>query len=261
MQGLQSARESFQKTEAEFALYKTFQGKKQAKQSPERSVEPGQGELLSLCEKMRFDSREEIEQAFGSMDKYVAEHAVEDGELAFLFSSIIYRMYQKMSVSDPEDKNIFYHAPSKIIAQVMTAPYEKRIVRLKEKILEIREEIDRSQNNSTGKISRKAKKYIEEHYADENLNLCEVAHHVNLSVSYFSVIFKREEGESFSEYLTRLRLEKAQELLLFSDYRSYEIAIMVGYANATYFSTMFKRKYGVSPTDFRKLKQTGELEK
>lgn len=95
-----------------------------------------------------------------------------------------------------------------------------------------------------------AKEYIMENY-NKMLNLDEVSYYVNISPYYFSKIFKEETGENFIEYLTNIRIEKAKELLNHSDYSMKEIGVMVGYADPNYFSRTFKKKVGVTPTEYR----------
>ena len=103
-------------------------------------------------------------------------------------------------------------------------------------------------------IIEKAKEFIKANYANNELSLESLAGHVNMSACYFSVIFKQEVGETFIDYLTRARIEKAGELLMTTHYKSYEISYMVGYDNPTYFSTAFKKYTGTSPTEFRSSK-------
>ncbi len=98
---------------------------------------------------------------------------------------------------------------------------------------------------------QKAKEYIEKNYMKKNLALQDVAQHLFLSVAYFSVLFKRETESTFLAYLTRVRMEKAKEMLLTNAYSIYNISEAVGYDNPTYFSTLFKRYYGMSPRDFK----------
>lgn len=100
-------------------------------------------------------------------------------------------------------------------------------------------------------IIKKAKEFIEENYVDPSLSLSTVAEKVNMSMSHFSFIFKQETGETFIEYLTNLRINKAKELLLNSDLKNVEIATKVGYNEPHYFSYIFKRKTGMSPQEFR----------
>ena len=101
-----------------------------------------------------------------------------------------------------------------------------------------------------------AKAYIQEHYSNAKLSLDIVASAVGISPTYLSALFKQNAEESFVSYLTRTRLWHAQRLLQTGDYRSYEVAYMCGYDNATYFSTIFKRYTGISPSVYRKQRQS-----
>ncbi|MGN1140899.1 MAG: response regulator [Oliverpabstia sp.] len=96
------------------------------------------------------------------------------------------------------------------------------------------------------RIILEAKKYIRSHYASA-LSLNFMADYLGLSPNYFSKIFKKYTGTGFVDYLTDLRLKKAEELLKSGKYKIYEISSLVGYENSTYFSRIFKKKYGYSP--------------
>ena len=80
-----------------------------------------------------------------------------------------------------------------------------------------------------------------------NTNL--LARRLNVSPSYFGKLFKSYTGSSMSEYLTKLRIEKAHNLLLLNTEKDIsQIAAEVGYSNSGYFATVFKKYYGVSPS-------------
>lgn len=93
--------------------------------------------------------------------------------------------------------------------------------------------------------------YIYENYA-EDITLGELADKVHISRNYLSDIFKSMVGDTFNNYLTRVRLEKAKELLLERNMLVYEVASQVGYKNVPYFSTLFKKYIGINPTDLTK---------
>ena len=86
---------------------------------------------------------------------------------------------------------------------------------------------------------------------DADISLNAVAAQVNLSASHFSLLFGREVGEPFVEYLTRIRIEKARELLRTTRLNANEISYEVGYNNPRYFYSVFKKVAGCSPTEFR----------
>ena len=96
-----------------------------------------------------------------------------------------------------------------------------------------------------------AKEYIEHHYADPDLSLNEVAARANLSASHFSAVFSQETRQTFKEYLTEIRINKAKELLRMTRLRSADIADQVGYNDPHYFSSVFKKHTGLSPIEFR----------
>lgn len=93
--------------------------------------------------------------------------------------------------------------------------------------------------------------YIHEHYA-EDLTLAELSEKLYISRNHLSIIFKNMTGETFNNYLTRVRIEKARELLLQRTMLVYEVAERVGYKNVPYFSTLFKKITGMNPTDLIK---------
>ncbi len=108
------------------------------------------------------------------------------------------------------------------------------------------------QRNSIGRQAVvKAKEFIESNYASE-ISLKEVAEAVFLNPSYFSQLFKETTGENFINYLTKIRIEKAMELLKQSDIKVYEVAQAVGYTDQAYFSRIFKQVVGLNPADYRR---------
>lgn len=93
--------------------------------------------------------------------------------------------------------------------------------------------------------------FIHDNY-NQDLSLKQVAHHINLSTNYFSLLFKNELEMNYSDYLNDLRIDKAKQLLMKTNLKSYEIAEKVGYHDNTYFSKVFKRYMGMNTSDFRK---------
>lgn len=99
--------------------------------------------------------------------------------------------------------------------------------------------------------TRKALAYLHAHYADLDLNMRGVAAYVALSGSHFCTVFSQEVGLTFTEYLTRLRIDQAKELLRASDMKMQEVAAQVGFSDRHYFSYLFKRVTGQSPSQYR----------
>ena len=106
------------------------------------------------------------------------------------------------------------------------------------------------QQNSEPPVITKAKAFIQEHHADD-LSLGEVAKAMNTSTFYFCKIFKKATGINFTDYLSRVRIEKAKNLLLNPNLRISEIAFEVGFQSLTHFNRVFKKVVGQSPTEYR----------
>ncbi|WP_248926818.1 helix-turn-helix domain-containing protein [Paenibacillus hamazuiensis] len=93
--------------------------------------------------------------------------------------------------------------------------------------------------------------YIREHYGEE-ITLQEMADRHYMSESHFSRLFKQQVGTSFLEYLTTVRVEKAKELLMNPKLKIYEVSVRVGYQDSRYFSQIYRKYTGETPTEFRK---------
>ena len=97
----------------------------------------------------------------------------------------------------------------------------------------------------------KAQQYIGDNFADPDLSLNQITDYLAVSTSYFSANFKSYTGNTFVEYLTALRIEKAKQILSMTNKRTYEVASEVGYSDPHYFSSTFKKNTGISPKDYR----------
>jgi AraC-like DNA-binding protein/ligand-binding sensor protein len=106
------------------------------------------------------------------------------------------------------------------------------------------------QDNAEPPVITKAKKFIDEHQT-EDISLSQVAKAVNTSTFYFCKIFRKVTGINFTDYVARLRIERAKNLLLNPNLRISEIAFEVGFQSLTHFNRVFKRILGQSPTDYR----------
>ena len=103
-------------------------------------------------------------------------------------------------------------------------------------------------------ISRSIADSIE--YLESNLHMPlridEVAEHVNLSAGYFSVLFHKETGTAFSDYVMQRRIETAQNMLRYSDYSSTEISEILAFSSQSYFIRCFRRAVGMTPAEYRR---------
>ncbi|MCR5688065.1 MAG: response regulator [Lachnospiraceae bacterium] len=113
------------------------------------------------------------------------------------------------------------------------------------------EKVSNGRLNTTKKLAEDAKQYISDHYGESSLSVDEICSHLGVGTSYFSSVFKKETGTSFVTYLTQVRMNEAQKLLDTTDEKSYIIAGMVGYEEPNYFSYVFKKHFGISPSRYR----------
>ena len=110
-------------------------------------------------------------------------------------------------------------------------------------------------NRQTGRedVVEKAIAYLQSNYGDPNISAQYLADKYHITPSYFSRLFHEKCGCTFPDYLAALRIERARELLLERENLSIqEICELVGYSNASYFTTSFKKKYGMTPGQFRR---------
>ena len=130
--------------------------------------------------------------------------------------------------------------------------YAKKMI---SQAIEIR---DQNSGNKNRSILKTAVDFIDSHYMDEEISLNTVANVANVSSNHFSALFSQNMGQTFIEYLTTLRMNKAKELLRCTGMRSSEIAAEIGYKDAHYFSYLFKKTQGMTPSDYRKAREDKE---
>jgi two-component system response regulator YesN len=97
-----------------------------------------------------------------------------------------------------------------------------------------------------------ARQYIDAHYGEPGLSLEEVASAAQISPGYLSRLLKLETGFSFVDYLTRVRINRAVQMMSDPAVKVYEVAEAVGYQSQHYFSRAFKRVFGSPPVEYRK---------
>lgn len=125
-------------------------------------------------------------------------------------------------------------------------------------VIELREQgMERRYDN----LIQHAKAYIEDNYNHEDISLNMVASEVNLSSSHFSTVFGQETGVTFVEYLTKVRMDKAKQLLRTTGTKTTEIAFEVGFRDAHYFSNLFKKTQGCTPREYRNRSDRPEQER
>ena len=130
--------------------------------------------------------------------------------------------------------------------------YDGLFAWLKQEIIGKYQEFASRKEIAEKKPIRQAKQFIYDNFA-HGLTLESVSDHIGFNPTYFSSFFKKETGKNFSEYLTELRMKHAKHYLISSDREIADIAEAVGYSDVKYFSKLFKKSAGISPSEYRKL--------
>lgn len=106
------------------------------------------------------------------------------------------------------------------------------------------------QNERNRNLVRKAMRYVETHY-ESPIYSNEMAEYLNLNVSYFSTLFRKETGEKFTVFLTNFKMEKACEMLLQTNEKVCRISERLGYNDVKYFCKVFRRRMNCTPSEYR----------
>lgn len=118
-------------------------------------------------------------------------------------------------------------------------------------------EMKRRRDEKTVSYMEKVTAYVAEHYARPDLSIADIAARLYLSPNYLRQLFRQQSGESFVEYVTRVRMEAALELLKDPSLKIQDVAERVGYEEQRYFSTCFKKYYQMTPTEYREALANG----
>nr|WP_275581408.1 AraC family transcriptional regulator [Enterococcus lemanii] len=116
---------------------------------------------------------------------------------------------------------------------------------------QLNEKIQWSTADSGKAVIQKAKLLVKEQYSDPELTIEKMSQALFLSPAYFSSLFKKETGQSFISFLTEERLQQARQLMETTNDKSYVVAEKVGYSEPNYFSYVFKKRFGLSPSKYR----------
>ncbi|WP_379134234.1 helix-turn-helix domain-containing protein [Paenibacillus sp. sgz500958] len=115
---------------------------------------------------------------------------------------------------------------------------------------QVMEEVKKTRFSSGLQLAEAVRKYVEENFSYE-LTLSSLADMFHINETYLSGLFKQHVGITFSDYVTALRISKAEQLLRENELKLTDIAMLVGYSTSSYFSTCFKKSFGKSPKEYR----------
>lgn len=212
-------------------------------------------DLETLTEAIKSGDRRLMEETLGQIETEIKSALVEKSYACIYLQQVI-RAIGNTCQSLSEE-------PEKIIAQreaLLKAVTEQRMfsqaAALVEKYAqEVFDELQELNSSSGQRQGMLAMDYIQKNYMDPGLSLNSICSYLNISTSYFSTIFKEMTGETFIEVLTKVRMEKAKELLENTTMKNYEIAEKVGFSDPHYFGISFKKITGKTPTEYAREKR------
>ena len=212
-------------------------------------------DLEILTESIKSGDRKLMEKTLGQIETEIKSALVEKSYACIYLQQVI-RAIGNTCQSLSEE-------PEKIIAQreaLLKAVTEQRmfsqaaalVEKYAQEVFDALQELNSSNGQRQGML---AMDYIQKNYMDACLSLNSICSYLNISTSYFSTIFKEMTGETFIEVLTRVRMEKAKELLENTTMKNYEIAEKVGFSDPHYFGISFKKITGKTPTEYAREKR------
>lgn len=222
----------------------------QEKNSTERGSDDAMRNIFRM---IRMDHAEELPGAIAEHIAGSASAAGSPQEYRFFIMGVVGELYRFARDNELPPEEIFGDNDEmyRTIQQLEAKEFEEWMSVVCRKMrLMIRDK----RASTTRSFAERAIDYVQDHYADNALTVDAVCGHLGVSAAYFSTIFKRETGKTFINYLTDFRMEKAVKLLLGKDEKTYIIAQQVGYSDPNYFSYVFKKQFGVSPSRYKSSK-------
>ncbi len=149
-----------------------------------------------------------------------------------------------------ENSDVYAQAMQLESPEALGSWLEDRCIRMQLQLLEER-------RDTTKSFVARAIEYVKEHYGDQDLSIETICRFLNVSAAHFSTVFKKETGKTFINYLTDYRMREAVNLLLTENEKTYIIAQKVGYVDPNYFSYVFKKQFGMSPSKYKQNRPAG----
>ena len=222
-------------------------------------LEPDGGQVLTfeeadertLTAAVRLGSEQEVRDAAAALAGKIREANPSAGQYNLFLMELVTHLMKMTRRSGVGVEEVFGTGFSLPIQDSALPSLEELEGWCAERHLRLRTLIRRRQTDSAGQTVEAAKEYIRQHYAESDLSVEKLCAYLHLSSTYFSTLFKRETGTSFTAYVTTVRMEAAAEAIRGTEEKTYLIAQRCGYEDPNYFSYVFKRHFGVTPTKYR----------
>ena len=222
-------------------------------------LEPDGGQVLTfeeadertLTAAVRLGSEQEVRDAAATLAGKIREANPSAGQYNLFLMELVTHLIKMIRRSGVGMEEVFGTGFSLPVQKSALPRLEELEDWCAERYLRLWTLIRRRQTDSAGQTVETAKEYIRQHYAESDLSVEKLCAYLHLSSTYFSTLFKRETGTSFTAYVTTVRMEAAAEAIRGTEEKTYLIAQRCGYEDPNYFSYVFKRHFGVTPTKYR----------
>lgn len=214
-----------------------------------------QEELREFAEAVRSGKKEDMNASLDKMEEKIKGALVEKSRACIYLQQIIRAAGNVCESITSDTENIMRQREELLQKVTEQKTFHQAMMLVRDYVNYIDQELRRINSSSGKRQAAMALEYIRRNYMDADLSLNSICSYLNISTSHFSTIFKEVTGETFVEVLTRIRMEKARELLENTALKNYEIAEKVGFSDPHYFGISFKKMTGKTPTEYAREKR------
>ena len=212
-------------------------------------------DLETLTEAIKSGDRRLMEETLGQIETEIKSALVEKSYACIYLQQVIRAIGNTCQSLSEEPEKIIAQREALLKAVTEQRTFSQAAALVEKYAQEVFDELQELNSSSGQRQGMLAMDYIQKNYMDPCLSLNSICSYLNISTSYFSTIFKEMTGETFIEVLTRVRMEKAKELLENTTMKNYEIAEKVGFSDPHYFGISFKKITGKTPTEYAREKR------
>lgn len=204
-----------------------------------------------LVQKVKSGNQESVSSVLQDLHQCVSECKLEKESIKKFYWNTINMIYTLPNSMKIDSVDIYNKRLTEVLAILDQCESLAEINDvLKEVSISITKRINNYNRKTINSTLRRAMEYINKNYR-ESITLNDVAENTYVSIYYLSRMFTKELGKNYVDYLNEVRIEKAKEYLRDSNYKTYEIAEMVGIKDAHYFSKLFKKYTGLTPSEYK----------
>ena len=207
--------------------------------------------IQQIMKKVRIGEGDGLEKAISQFTEWLSGEQISMQKYRIVMMELVAELFRFTASHNLNPENVF-GGNGDVYSQVLQMESAEVLDRwLLRVCTNLQNAVMNERQDSTKFFVKNAEEYVKEHFADQDLGVDEVCRKLNVSAAYFSTIFKKETGKTFVRYLTDYRMEKAVNMLMTGNEKTYVIAEKVGYAEPNYFSYVFKKQFGMSPSKYK----------